>query len=258
MAHKNKSNISPFKQRNLGKRFGPGRGAHKKPEKIYDIQEANDRLADIFRNHDFDGVDHEQRLLLAKFYRSLMENQLRENFTRLVSLRDVAIRHFIDSLLVIQHCELKFPLLDVGTGPGFPGIPLKIVFPDKKIILAEGVQKRVSFLKQVREELNLPKLEIIGRNINSEFQYPVNGAITRAVEDIANTLGNVINALQVGGQVYLMKGPGVDPEIAQAQTQWGTHYSLTQDVAYEIPKTPHKRRLLVFTKTKDLESNDED
>lgn len=257
MAHKNKSNDSPYKRRNL---TGPRTrlGKHKKPEIIYELNEANDRLADIFYNHDFKLVNHEQRIKLAHFYRLLMLSQTKENFTRLLKLRDIAIKHFIDSLLVLEHVNLQFPLLDVGTGPGFPGIPLKIVIPDQKIILAEGVQKRVEFLKKVRTELDLPKLEIIGRNINPEFLYPVQGVITRAVEDISNTLENVINCLELGGKVYFMKGPGVDPEIHQAIEKWGEYYSLDRDIAYELPKTPHQRRLVVFEKFKHREIQDDE
>ncbi len=257
MAHKNKSNDSPYKRRHQqGARTRLGK--HKAPEVIYELNEANDRLADIFHNHDFKMVSHEQRIKLAQFYRLLMQSQTKENFTRLLKLRDIAIKHFIDSLLILDHVNLQFPLLDVGTGPGFPGIPLKIAIPNEKIILAEGVQKRVEFLKKVRSELDLPKLEIIGRNIGQDFLYPVQGVITRAVEDISNTLSNVVNCLELGGKVYFMKGPNVDPEIHQAIAQWGEHYSLDRDIAYELPKTTHQRRLVVFEKFKHREIQDEE
>jgi 16S rRNA (guanine527-N7)-methyltransferase len=251
MAHKNKTNQSPYKSRH---KAGPRTrlGKHRKPEVIYELNEANDRLADIFRNHDFKLVTHAQRLQLAHFYQLLMENQKKQNFTRLISLRDIAIRHFIDSLIILNHVSLQFPILDVGTGPGFPGIPLKILFPDEKIILAEGVQKRIEFLKLVREQMNLPKLEIIGRNVNSDFLYPVQGVITRAVEDITNTLGNVINSVELGGRVYFMKGPNVDPEIHAAIERWGEYYSLDRDVSYTLPHTTHARRLVIFEKYKNL------
>jgi 16S rRNA (guanine527-N7)-methyltransferase len=183
-----------------------------------------------------------------------MENQKKENMTRLVSIRDVAIKHFVDCLMVNKLIPLKLPLLDMGTGPGFPGIPLKIIMgPEKKIILAEGVQKRVNFLKKVREQLELQNLEIIGRNVNESFLYPVEGVITRAVEDTSNTLGNVMNCLQVGGCVYLMKGPKVDPELKQAEKKWSDFYKLEKDKSYQLPNTPHERRLLVYRKIKHKE-----
>lgn len=252
MAHKNKENRSPWKDRQ--KKKGPGKqglgGKHRRPEENFSFQEADDRIYDLFRHHGFADFDHEKRQILTRFYFLLMKNQKHQNFTRLLKLRDVAIRHFIDSLIVDQLTDLKGPLLDMGTGPGFPGIPLKIARPELKIILAEGVQARVEFLKEVREELALDQLDIIGRNINEEFVYPVQGVITRAVEDIGNTLGNVINCVQTGGRVYLMKGPGVDPELAPALERWGEYYKLIDDIAYELPQTQHQRRLLIYEKTK--------
>jgi 16S rRNA (guanine527-N7)-methyltransferase len=232
-------------------------GKHKKPETIYSIAEANDRLADIFRNHDFK-CGHEERAKLAHFYRLLMENQEKENFTRLLKLRDIAIKHFIDCMIVAELTDLKFPLMDVGTGPGFPGIPLKIRYPNQKILLAEGVQRRVEFLKQVRQEMKLQELDILGRNINKHFVYPVNGIITRAVEDIRNTLGNVLSCLQLGGRVYFMKGPGVDPEIPAALKEYGQYYQLIKDTPYSLPETPHNRRLVIFEKTQHAELPEND
>ncbi len=230
-------------------------GTHKKPIRIFKFNEASDRLRDLFFNHGFDNkIDIEKREKFAKFYVLLMENQKKQNFTRLTSIKDIAIKHFIDSIIIDKHTPLKFPLLDMGTGPGFPGIPLKIMLgSEKKIILAEGVQKRVSFLKLVREKLELENLEIIGRNVNDDFHYPVEGVITRAVEEASNTLKNVMNSLQTGGCVYLMKGPKVDPEIEKAEKIWGEFYQLEKNKSYSLPNTPHQRRLLVYRKIKHKE-----
>jgi 16S rRNA (guanine527-N7)-methyltransferase len=261
MAHKNTSNWSPYKARQDKARStqrasissgvkGTGSGRHRRSTESYGFAEADDRMYSFFRNHDFADYPHAARGQLTRFYQLLMQNQNNENFTRLLSLRDVAIKHFLDSLMVTRLVDLAFPLLDMGTGPGFPGIPLKIHYPEQVIILGEGVQKRVEFLKSVRSELGLEKLPIIGRNVNSEFFYPVQGVITRAVEDARNTLGNVLNCVQTGGRVYLMKGPNCAPEIPMALDAWGEFFMLEKDIAYEIPKTPHQRRLLVFKKIK--------
>lgn len=286
MAHKNRSNWSPYKARkanpsqgdkpgvslqdrqqdksrdkfktssetrNLSRdksKYNSSSSRHRKPAESYSFGEADDRIYSVFRNHGFGDYPHAKRQQLTRFYQLLMENQEKENFTRLLNLRDVAIKHFIDSLIVTRLTKLQFPLIDMGTGPGFPGLPLKIHFPEEKIILAEGVQRRVEFLKRVRDELDLKNLPIIGRNINLEFFYPVQGVITRAVEDARNTLGNVINCVQTGGKVYLMKGPNCDPEIPMALDAWGEYFELESDIAYELPQTPHERRLLIFRKLK--------
>ncbi len=252
MAHKNKTNYSPYKARQESSSSRrPHRGQHRKPATIHTVQEANDRLYDLFRNHEADFINHEQRSLMARFYEILMKEQEHHNFTRLMTVKDVGLKHFLDSVLVTRLTKLKFPLMDMGTGPGFPGIPLKFFYPNEKIILAEGVQKRVHFLKKAREQLDLKNLDIIGRNIDEEFGYPLQGIITRAVEDASNTLRNVSQCLEVGGRVYLMKGPHVGPELEMAQ-KWKKYYRLIEDHDYEIPQTPYKRRLLVFEKTNSI------
>lgn len=225
-------------------------GRHRRADVIFEVEEANDRLFDLFRNHGFGDFPHAQRRQLAQFYRLLMLKQNDVNMTRLLTLREVGLKHFVDCLMVAKLTPLKFPLMDLGTGPGLPGIPLKIQFPDETIVLAEGVQKRVEFLKEVRETMNLQKLPILGRNINEWCFYPVNGVITRAVEDVGNTLRNVRFCLQNGGRVYFMKGPNVDPEIDVAMHDLKDHYKLIQDTAYELPESGLPRRLLVFEKIK--------
>ncbi len=252
MAHKNKTNVSPFNTRKANRPVprGPLQGRHKVPEKVFTANEANDRLQDLFRNHDFSHISHAERTKLAEYYVLLMEKQKTLNITRLLTLHEVGIKHFIDCLIVPRLTKLQFPLMDVGTGPGLPGIPLKILHPTEKIILAEGVQKRVEFLKEVRESLGLKNLPIIGRNINPWCFYPVRGVITRAVEDVRNTLQNVIYSLEKNGQVYFMKGPGVDPELELAQSQMSEFYKLEKDIPYELPKTQLARRLVIYRKIK--------
>lgn len=152
--------------------------------------------------------------------------------------------------MVPQLTKLTFPLLDMGTGPGLPGIPLKIEFPNERIILADGVRKRIDFLKTVREEMKLENLDLMGRNINKDFIYPVEGVITRAVKDVSLTLEDVSQCLTVGGRLFLMKGPNVDDELKFAEKKWSEYYDLKEDHAYNLPETPHERRLLVFEKIK--------
>ncbi|MCB0347869.1 MAG: class I SAM-dependent methyltransferase [Bdellovibrionales bacterium] len=249
MAQKNKTNFSPYKRKNQGKVQSKSRG-HLKADSIYDEEEANDRLFDIFKNHDFSHISHEARLAMAKYYVLLMNEQNKQNITRMLNFRDIAIKQFIDCAIINDLVKLEFPLMDVGTGPGLPGIILKILNPDKPMYLAEGVQKRVNFLKDVRESMGIQNLGIFGRNIDLRFLYPMHAVITRAVEDISNTLENVKHSLQLGGVVYFMKGPNVDEELQMALEKHGEHYNLESNIKYSLPKSTHDRRLLVFRKIK--------
>lgn len=234
-----------------GKRKMPfKKGVHRKPEKVFSFDEADSRLYDLFRHHGFEDFPHPLRHRLVEFYQLLMTHQKTDNVTRLIKFRDVGIKHFIDSLMVPRLTELSFPLLDKGTGPGFPGIPLKIYFPQERIILAEGVRKRVDFLKAVREEMNLKNLDIVGRKVDENFELPVQGVITRAVETAAQTLHSVKASLQPGGKVFLMKGPNVDHEIKEVKEKFKGEFKLVEDHAYSLPNTPHQRRLLVYQRAR--------
>lgn len=243
------------------------RGLHRISVEEFTFSEADDRMYDFFRNHGFGDYPHEKRHQLVKFYQLLMKEQKNQNITRLHTIRDVAIKHFVDCLMVPKLTKLKFPLLDIGTGAGFPGVPLKVEFPEDTILLSEGVQKRVEFLKTVRTEMEFKKLDIIGRNIDEKFVYPIQGAITRAVEGMDQTLSSVVNALQLGGEVYFMKGPNLGTEIGDALTKLGQYYELKANIPYTLPNTPHERRLVIFRKhthpkpvnlTKVVEGDDED
>lgn len=224
------------------------RGFRRIPQEDFSFNEADDRVAEIFRNHGLSDYPHEKRHELVKFYFLLMKHQKAYNLTRLVKLRDVAIKHFIDCLMVPKLTKLQFPLLDMGTGAGFPGIPLKIEFPEERIILNEGVQKKVDFLKLVRQELNLKNLDIIGRKVDKDFAYPVMGVITRAVEDLSENLLRVAHFLPVDAKVYFMKGPNVSHEVKKALQEHKGVFELDADIPYRIHETPHERRLVVFKK----------
>ncbi len=225
------------------------RSRHKKPTVIYSLEEACSRLADAFKHHGLEDYPYEKVKQLAHFYRILMLQQKDENFTRLLKFRDIAIKHFVDCLIVpLELYQIQFPLIDMGTGPGFPGIPLKIHYPDERIILVEGVRKRVQFLKNVREEMQLENLDIIGRYVDEDFSYPAQSIITRAVDDTRNTLKYTYNCLPIGGEVILMKGPNVDDELKVAKKEFDGKFELKKDIPYTLPNSPHQRRLVVFEK----------
>jgi len=137
--------------------------------------------------------------------------------------------------------------VDVGTGAGFPGIPLKIRYPHLKLILAEPRPKRIVFLKEAVKALGLKEVDIFEHKVVSRsFTTPVQAVITRAVEPIEKTLLRTSGALQEGGHLYFMKGPAVEPEIKEALKRLGNYFCLTIDKAYTLPHTNHQRRLLVF------------
>lgn len=185
---------------------------------------------------------------LWQYHTLLREKNAAYDLTRIYQFDSMVQKHYIDSILPVGLLggRLPSPLLDIGTGAGLPGIPLKIVRPDTHIILSEGRHRRVRFLHEVIEALDLKGIEIHEGKIYASYDRPAAGVITRAVEPIASTLARVRRCLVPGGRAIFMKGPNCDTEIREGLARFPGDYTLTHDLSYKIPHSPHRRRLVVF------------
>jgi 16S rRNA (guanine527-N7)-methyltransferase len=190
---------------------------------------------------DDDGLD-----LFYRFYLELVEKAPKADLTGLVSFEDIVVKHFIDSVVITKYIDLPSPLLDIGTGAGFPALPLSIVRPDLKIYAAEGRKERVGFLMEAIDLLGLDGIEIYPLNVKDSLPFEVRGVITRALEPTADTLIRTAPFLTEGNVVILMKGPSADGEMEAAGGGVGRLFSLKDDILYTIPGTEYKRRLIVF------------
>ncbi len=202
----------------------------------------------LLRNHGI-ALSRHQVEQLWTYHQLLRQYNPELNLTRIHNFEGMVLKLYVDSILPGRLIELPSPLLDIGTGPGMPGIPLKIAFPHLRVLLAESRAKRVEFLKIAVERLGLREVEIIGRGIGASFEDPVAGVITRAVETIDETLDRVRGCLAKGGLAIFMKGPHCDDEIRAAESgRLRERYRLLRDLPYSIPHTPNERRLVVFEK----------
>jgi len=183
---------------------------------------------------------------LWAYHQLLRRHDAELNLTRIRNFENMVLKLYADSMLPALHAPLPSPLLDLGTGPGMPGIPLKIFRPDLHILLAESRQNRTDFLKKAAAGIGLPGLDLVNRGIAPDYDRPVAGVITRAVEPIADTLARVAGCLVQDGMVIFMKGPRCDKEIGRAAEAFASVYELAEDIPYQIPHTPHRRRLVVF------------
>jgi 16S rRNA (guanine527-N7)-methyltransferase len=192
---------------------------------------------------DLSGVQLDQ---LWVYHRLLRRHDAELNLTRIRNFENMVIKLYADSMLPALKTRLPSPLMDLGSGPGMPGIPLKIFRPDLRILLAESRQQRVQFLKTVVGALHLPGLEVIERGIGPDYNRPVAGVITRAVEPIADTLARLAGCVEKDGVIVFMKGPRCDQEIERAARDCSSDYDLIDDTPYQIPHTPHRRRLVCY------------
>ncbi len=190
----------------------------------------------------------EQLHQLWTYHQWLRKHNEELNLTRIHNFENMVRKLYVDSLLPGLMVPLPSPLMDLGTGPGMPGIPLKIFHPDLHLVLAESRRNRVLFLERVCEALGLEHVVVEGRRIGPHYDRPLKGVITRAVEPMAETLERLDECLERGGRVIFMKGPHCDEELERAVRLFAGRYAVVEDRAYIIPGTPHRRRLVVFVR----------
>ncbi|WP_156906755.1 16S rRNA (guanine(527)-N(7))-methyltransferase RsmG [Desulforegula conservatrix] len=191
-------------------------------------------------------LDDKQARLLWQYHQLLRKFNPDINLTRIHNFSNMVQKLYADSIMPSNFMMLPTPLIDLGTGPGMPGIPLKIVSPDVHIILSESRGKRNDFLRTVISELGLDGIEVLGAGMYPESRIQVNGVITRAVEDIPETLDRISGSLARDGLAIFMKGPECEDEIAKTLRNFKKDYVLEQDTPYVIKGTAHERRLVVF------------
>jgi 16S rRNA (guanine(527)-N(7))-methyltransferase RsmG len=202
-------------------------------------------------------LDQTQLNLLWRYHQILRQANAELNLTRIHNFENMVLKHYVDSLLVLDHIELPEPLIDMGSGPGLPGIPLKIARPDVPMILAEPRGARADFLRDVCHQLQIKDVEIYAHKVGRDYPGQVDGVITRAVASIPETLDRVTSCLRAGGRMIFMKGPECDQEMAEAESTHSGLFRLEADHAYSIPGTDHRRRLVVYVRTEGDVSREE-
>jgi len=186
--------------------------------------------------------------LLWKYHKLLREHNKDHDLTRLFKFETIVTKHYVDCLTVPKLIKFDGPMLDIGTGAGFPGIPIKIARPELKVVLAEHRPRRVDFLNLVISELKLENIETYSHKIVSSSQIgPFNSVITRALETIQETLNRVKNITEKNGKVIFMKGPNCSKEIGDAKLA-SPIFILDKDLHYSISNID-KRRLVIFSRS---------
>jgi 16S rRNA (guanine527-N7)-methyltransferase len=202
-----------------------------------------DDLRDLFARHGIEATDL-QIDQFWRFHQLLRRENERLDLTRLHSFHSLVVRHYIDCALVPALLDLPSPLLDLGTGAGFPGIPLKIMRPRLELLLSEGRAKRVAFLTMACRHLGLANVHVVPHRITPRFVRPVAGVICRAVGSIPAILARTRGCLIPGGLAIFMKGPRLAAELSASPLP--PDFELDRVTEYAIPGTRHQRALACF------------
>jgi 16S rRNA (guanine527-N7)-methyltransferase len=172
----------------------------------------------------------------------IAEANAQMNLTRLTNPREAAIKHVYDSVLPWQCFQGAKRVLDAGTGPGFPGLPLAVILPEVQFTLSESTQKKARFVESVVESLELTNVHVTHERAEDVASSRQIDTITaRAVAPMSRILDLFRKPLKRGVRLILYKGPDVDTEIAEAEK-----YPVSASVLcrYELPENLGKRSLL--------------
>ena len=167
-------------------------------------------------------INDEQIKSFEKYMNLLLKWNEKINLTAITQPEEVKLKHFVDSLTVLKYINDDDKVIDIGTGAGFPGIPLKIMKENTKITLLDSLNKRINFLNIVIETLNLRNIqaihgraEEIARNKLYREKYDV--AVSRAVANLSTLTEYMLPFVKVGGKCICMKGANVNEELERAQ-----------------------------------------
>ncbi len=189
-----------------------------------------------------------------KYMNLLIEWNEKINLTAIIEPEEIILKHFIDSLTICKYIENNATLADVGTGAGFPGIPLKIYRPDIKITLVDSLNKRINFLNEVINNLELKnivtihsRVEDFGKNKNYREKYDY--VTARAVANL-NTLSEyLVPIVKVNGKAICMKGNDVQDEVDNAKHAIKILGGTVEKVDYfKLPNSDISRNIIVVKK----------
>lgn len=189
------------------------------------------------------------------YYEMLYETSKVMNLTTIVELEEAYIKHFYDSLLMSKVVDLtkELTLADIGTGAGFPGLVLKIVYPNLKVILIEPIGKRCKFLQSVIDRLELKDIYVVNERAEDavkKYRESFDIVTARAVASL-NILSEIcVPFVKINGLFIALKGSSYQEEIDNAcQAVGKLKVKLTKKVLLELPLKLGERSILVYKKT---------
>lgn len=218
-------------------------------------------LMDSLLKMDF-AIDEEKINQLNKYYEMLVEKNKVMNLTAITEYDEVVIKHFVDSL-AISNVYNMIPVknvIDIGTGAGFPGMVLKIFYPDIQFTLLDSLNKRVGFLKEVANELSLNKIEAVhgraedyARQTNYREKFDL--CVSRAVANLSTLAEYSLPFVKKGGYFVAYKAEDCLDEVKTAEKAISMLGGKIEDtVMYKIPNSDITRAFVIIKKVNNISS----
>lgn len=193
-----------------------------------------------------------------KYTTMLLDWNTRINLTSITEIQDVITKHFIDSLTILKYIKEEDKVIDVGTGAGFPGLPIKIVKPKIEVTLLDSLNKRVKFLNETIKEIETKNITTIhlraedaGRLQEHREQYNV--VVSRAVAPMNTLLEYMMPFAKVNGICICMKGSKADEEINKSNKAISKLGGKIEKIeTFQLPETDINRTIIIVKKIKEI------
>ena len=186
----------------------------------------------------------------------LLEWNEKINLTAITAPEEIILKHFIDSLTINRYIEQNRSIADVGTGAGFPGIPLKIYRPDLKVTLVDSLNKRINFLNEVIYKLNLKDINTVHSRIedfgkDKKYREKFDYVTARAVANLATLSEYLIPISKIEGKCICMKGNDIKEEIDCSKNAINLLGGKVDKIdRFELPNSDISRNIIIIDKIK--------
>lgn len=207
-------------------------------------------IKEIFEKHKI-VLSEEQERQFLKYYDFLVSENQKYNLTAITSKEEVFYKHFLDSVLPESEITENAKIIDIGSGAGFPAVPLKIVRSDLKFTLVDSLNKRVNFLNELFILLNLSDIKAVharAEDFIKENRESYDFAVARAVAPLNTLLEYMVPYLKVGGRCLIYKSQKLEEEIVEAKKAMEIlSVKIVKVLEYELGDA--SRKILIVEKT---------
>lgn len=203
-------------------------------------------------------ADENQIKQLYDYMNLLIEWNEKINLTAIIEPDDIILKHFIDSIIISKEIGINDKVADIGTGAGFPGLPVKIIQPGIEMFLIDSLNKRIKFLDEVINKNNLKKIKAIHARAeeighNKEFRGKCDIVTSRAVAKLNVLLEYMMPLVKVGGRCICLKGPNAQEEIEEAENSIKTLGGEIEKIEnIVLPDSDNRRTIIVIKAVKQL------